>query len=517
ININDLDRKNNIGIFDISVRHEDPALATRIANEIASVTVKKNAKKKSLEASKSLEFLHYQLPTVKQSLEVAEMKLNRYRAQSGKLDIKLQTENFLRQLAELDKKLAELRISKIDMLQRYTEEHPAFIALSRQIQEIKEDKKNLEYKLKTIPEADQIAVNLMLDAQIKTALYTALLNKIQELEVLKAGTISDVQILSSAKLPDEPLPSKKKLIYLGSILLGLIFSFMLIFVRKLLFIRITDPHWTEHHFNIMNLAIIPYSKEQHNNTFGLTSKKALPLLAQINPRSLSIESLRSLRTSLQVSLTCASNNVISILGIAPGVGKTFVSTNLAYLLATTGKRVLIVDADLRRGTVHKYFNQTASLGFAELISGTKTISEVLKPSSHSNLTVLTRGDYPVDPSELLTSTRCKELIMDFSKQYDVVIIDTAPVLMVTDAVVVSAISATNYLVLGSNVHQPSEIEIVIKRLTNAGVLLNGSIFNFHNSASCKNSYYSKYYGYQSYYEDETEEKQKKKKRKISVN
>ena len=514
IKIEDIGKKDQVGILSISLHDANPNQVVKILDEIARVTEQKSANKKAFEASKSLQFLHHELPLVKQSLEHAEMQLNHYRAQSGKIDIKLQTETFLKELADLDKKLAELKFTKIDMQDNYTAEHPMLIALNKQIKETQHDRKRLEKQLKTLPESDQVAVNLMLDVEIKTSLYTTLLNKIQELEVVKAGMVSDVRILSYAKLPDDPIPIKKGVIYLASLLLGLVVSTLVIIARTLLFARVDDPHWAERHFNMMNLAIIPYSKEQHDQTHSIgANKKNIPLLAQASPRSLSIESLRSLRTSLQLTLTCASNNIISILGVSPNVGKSFVSANLSYLLATAGKRVLIIDADLRKGTIHKYFNLTPSIGFSDLLSGTKTTEEVLKNSGHDNLTVITRGDYPSDPSELLASTQCKLLLENLSKAYDFVIIDTAPILLVTDAVLIGAISATNYLVLGSGVHQPADIEMAVKRLANAGVTVNGSIFNFHNAASSKNAYYYKYYSYNAYYEDPTIPTQSKKKKR----
>ena len=502
--------RQNTGILSIALSGDDPTKIVQTLNAIARVAQKKDAQKKSKEAAQTLEFLYHQLPITKGQLEQAESALNRYRAKSGKIDIKLQTQFLLNQLADLDKQLSVLGINKLDMLQRYTLEHPTLIALDTQTKALEAQRNQLEKGLKTLPASDQIAVNLKREVGVKKALYLILLGKIQELEVVKDGTVSSVHILSFASLPDAPLPGKNAMIYMGSILLGLMLSAMIIVGRRLISPRVDDPHWGERHYNMANLAIIPYCKEQTQNALDVKANplQPMPLLAHANPRNLSIESLRSLRTSLQVTLAGASNNILAILGVSPGVGKSFVSANLAYLLAAGGKRVLLIDGDLRRGTLHKYMNVSPTPGLAEVLNQTTPIGNALMDTLHQNLTFLPRGTYPSNPSELLMSDYFKALMSSFSHQYDVVVIDTAPVLLVTDAVLIGAVSATNYLVMGAGAHQPADVEMVMKRLTGSGVQVQGSIFNFYRSETLSRSYgqygkYGKYGKYNTYYYDDT--------------
>lgn len=486
------------GIFQISLRGSEPKEMIRILNFIAREAQHKDIEKKSLEASKALSFLYQQLPSAKKSLDQAETDLNLYRSTSGKIDIKLQSQSLLTQLEELDKELGTLRINKIDMEHRYTTAHPFLIALINQIKELEVKHTQLEKRLKSLPSSDQIAVNLMRDVEVKNSLYLILLNKVQELEFIKAGTVSNLRILSYAKLPEEPLPSHNKLIYGGSILLGLALSFIIIFVRKFIFSLVEDPHWSERHLNLVNLAIIPYCKEQTTNMkkFNNQTLKNIPLLAYMDPRNLAIESLRSLRTNLQVTLCGAPNNIVSILGISAGVGKTFISSNLAWLLAVGGKRVLLIDCDLRRGLMHKNFNIDPKPGLVEVLTNVKPIETVLKQTEQPNLTILPRGGYIEDPSELLMSSKFKDLTSELSKQFDIIVIDTAPILWVTDGVLIAALAGTNYLVIGGNAHHPSEIVMVMRHLANAGVQVHGSIFNFFKSGA-KNKPFTQKYGYYS--------------------
>ena len=500
--------KQNTGVLVLSLSNPKPEEAVQILNAIGKTIQAKDIEKNATEASKTLDFLYQQLPITKHDLETSESALNIYRAKNGKIDIKLQAEYLLKQLTEVDKQLGELRIDKIDKLRSYTVKHPFIIALKTKIRELNVEKVQLEEQLKKLPASDQIAVNLMRDVKVKSSLYVVLLNKIQELQVIKAGIVSDVRILSLAKLPYEALPQKSKTIYLSSLFLGFIIGCMIVFSRKLFFPRVDDPHWGERHLDIVNLAIVPYSKEQLSNSNPITgqSLKQVPLLAYVNPRNLAIESLRSLRTTLQVRLSLSINNIVAILGVSPGVGKSFVSANLAYLLSTAGKRVVVIDTDMRRGTLHNYFSLLPSPGLAEYLNKKNSLSESLRPTMYDNLMILPRGSYPDSPSELLSSESFKDLLTTLSQEYDVVIIDTPPVLLVTDAVLVGVHAGTNYLVLGAGAHQPKEIELSINRLTHAGVSLNGSIFNFHRQSLNIKSYYGYGYEYGYYYDDKERSK-----------
>lgn len=493
------------GILNIVLTGTDPKEIAKILNAVAVEAKANNAKQKAQEASQILEFLYQQLPITKGELVRAESSLNKYRSKSGKIDVKQQMQFYLGQLSALENKINELNINSIDMLQRYTKEHPAYIAIETQKKALSAQRLQLEQSLKKLPAADQVAVNLMRDVAVKRNLYLILLNKIQELKVVKAGTVSALRILSKAEIPNSALPNKKILIYLISFVFSFALGIMLVLGRKVFASRVDDPRWSELHFNVPNLAIVPYSKLQIGNKLLGGSAEQGVLLAQAYPKNLSIEALRNLRTSLQLSLANSHNNVVSILGIAPRVGKSFVSTNIAYLLASSGKKVIVVDADLRRGTVHKYFNITPSPGLSEVLAQSVPIEKAIRPSAHDSLHVLTRGSYPNDPSELLMSNSFKVVLDNLSNQYDVVIIDTAPILLVTDALIVGGLSGINYMVFAAGEHKPQEIEMSIRRLKSAGVALHGSVFNFHKEQKrlSYGQYYSYGYSYTGYYEDES--------------
>jgi tyrosine-protein kinase Etk/Wzc len=265
---------------------------------------------------------------------------------------------------------------------------------------------------------------------------------------------------------------------MSSLLFGLLIGCVTTLVLKTFFQYVEDPQWIERHLKLTNMAIIPYSKEQALYTMNRHKSSILPLLASKYPNDLSIEALRSLRTSLQVLLCSATNNIVSIVGISPGTGKSFISANFAYLLAQAGKRVLLIDGDLRRGYLQQYFQATQQPGLSELINKTASLENTVIKTQQKNLLFLPTGSRPVNPSELLTKEEFKELIQSLSPQFDLIIIDTAPILAVTDGALIAALSGTNFLVVGSHSHQPKEIELAITRLMNAGVNLHGFIFNY---------------------------------------
>lgn len=494
--------RQNTGILDVSLRGTNPSKVVQILNTIAEVTCAKDAEKKAQEAAQTLKFLYGQLPIAKKSLQEAEKSLNQYRAKSGKIDIKLQTQFLLNELSDLARKRSELQVKKFEALQQYTSAHPLMVALDEQIRVLTLQDQKLLQNLKTLPASDQVAVNLMRDVKVKQSLYVVLLKKIQELQVIKAGTVSSVRILAYAKIPDAPIPNRVMLKYLSGLVSGFILGVGYIFSRRLISPKIRDPHWAERTHNVPNLSIVPYFEDK---TILSSTKKSAVLVAYVQPRSLTTESIRSLRTSLQVTLSCASNNIVSILGISPGVGKSFISTNLAYLIAAGGKRVLIIDGDLRKGTVHKYFNESPSPGLTEVLTSQVALEKAWRPTTiHENLFVLFRGDYPTEPSELLMSHQFKETMAMVSKAFDVVIVDTAPILLVTDGMLMAHYSATNYLVMAADTHTPAEFELSLRTLAGSNVQLHGTIFNFHREIAKNNYYYyGKYYYNHNYYYEET--------------
>ena len=220
----------------------------------------------------------------------------------------------------------------------------------------------------------------------------------------------------------------------------------------------------------------------------------LHLLAERDPADLAIEAVRSLRTSLHFAMLEARNKVLMISGASPEAGKTFVATNLAAVIAQAGQRVLLLDADMRKGTLHKVMGSIAHPGLSELLSGQASFDDALHQTALDNLHFIGRGHVPPNPSELLMHARFTALLEDLSKRYDLVIVDTPPILAVTDAAIVGHQAGTSLLVARFGMNQAKEIELAAKRLTQNRVELKGAIFNAVQKRAA--GYYT--YGYYDY-------------------
>jgi tyrosine-protein kinase Etk/Wzc len=221
----------------------------------------------------------------------------------------------------------------------------------------------------------------------------------------------------------------------------------------------------------------------------------MSLLAVDNPADLTIESIRSLRTSLHFAMLEAKNNIITISGPSPEVGKSFVSANLAAILAQGGQKVLIVDADMRKGYLNHWFNLQWDDGLSDFLSGKIKLAQVIKSTGVDNLDIITRGMVPPNPSELLMQPRFSQLIEQVKGQYDFVIIDTPPILAVTDPAIVAAHTGTTLLVTRFGKNPIREIEYTRNRFEQNGIEVKGVIFNGVEKKS-SNAY--GYYGYYNY-------------------
>lgn len=485
------------GILQISLQDTDYNRLVNTLNTITEVLLDKDYKKKSLEAAKTLEFLKSQMPSAKHELEKAEENFTAYRTKTGKVDIRLEAQQKLVLLADIEKQLTQVKMQQASIRQNYTAAHPLAFSLREKIKQLNLQKQYLEQKIRELPASDKVSVNLIREIKVRNAIYLVLLNKIQELTVMKAATLSDVRILAPAVIPDATVSKQVPLVTLASILLGLILSSLFIIARKAFHHKINDPQWTEKNLNLSNFAIIPYSKQQSiSNIFRKrNSIKRLDILAKKYPKDLSVEALRSLRTSFQIMLCEAENNIVSIMGVSQNIGKSFVSLNFAYLLSEVGKKVLLIDGDIRKGHLNDYFNLKKSPGLTELVNGKNSKADVIHQYS-TNLDFISCGLYPANPSEILSTNEFKQLINDFSQEYDLVIIDTAPVLAVTDCILIGKLASMNFLIIGSDTHEADEIILAVRQLDNAGIKILGTIFNtLQPNATVYGNYRYKYTAY----------------------
>ncbi|MCS2154946.1 tyrosine-protein kinase Wzc [Scandinavium goeteborgense] len=469
------------GVLSLTYTGEDKDQIREILNSIAQNYLAQNVERKSEEASRSLRFLAKQLPEVRTRLDDAENKLNAYRQQKDSVDMSLEAKSVLDSVVNIDSQLNQLTFSEAEISKLYTKRHPAYRTLLEKRKTLEDEKANLNKRITAMPETQQEIVRLTRDVESGQQVYMQLLNKQQELKIQEASTVGDVRIVDSAITQPGVLKPKKALIVFGGIILGLMLSILGVLLRSLFNRGIESPQVLEDH-GINVYASIPLSEWQKKRDYVKTVKgtrryKQSQLLAVGNPTDLAIEAVRSLRTSLHFAMMQASNNVLMMTGVSPSIGKTFVCANLAAVISQTGKRVLLIDCDMRKGYTHELLGTTNDNGLSEVLVGKTEITHCAKRTSITNFDLVTRGQIPPNPSELLMSDRFAELVKWASSQYDLVLIDTPPILAVTDAGIVGRHAGTTLMVARYAVNTLKEVETSLSRFEQNGIHVKGVILN----------------------------------------
>ncbi|WP_180090456.1 polysaccharide biosynthesis tyrosine autokinase [Acinetobacter sp. YH12110] len=465
------------GVLGLNYQGTDKQHITQVLNAILAAYSQQNIERRSAETAQTLKFLEDQLPELKQQLDVAEREFNRFRQQYNTVDVTKESELYLTQSVTLETQKAELEQKVAEASAKYTAEHPIMQQMNAQLTAINKKINELDGTLRRLPELQRQYLQLFREVEVKQQLYTGLLNSYQQLRIAKAGEIGNVRIVDTAVEPIEPIKPKKLQILILSIFLGGFLGTLLALLRNMLRSGVKDSTQIENELDLPVYATVPRSPVQESRIKLLKKKKNIPILAVKNSDDIAIESLRSMRTAIHFALSSAKNNIIMVSGPAPEVGKSFISTNLATILAQSQKRVLIIDADLRRGYLHKYFNQQAQLGLAEYLNGQTDLSQVIKATEVSGLDVIARGKSPANPSELLSTNQFAAMLNQLSEQYDHILIDTPPILAVTDGIIISQHAGVNLVIARYAKTQMKELELTINRFEQAGVKVNGIILN----------------------------------------
>ena len=406
----------------------------------------------------------------------------------------------LRQLVKLETHLQELELKKLDLGRKFKQSHPSYQAVVEQIEAVENQKRRLAAEVQVLPETQQELLRLTRDVEVNNEIYTLLLAKTQELDIVRAGTVGNVRVIDLAEVnTSKPVKPKKALIVVMATMLGGMLAVAIVLIQKAMHKGIEDPSEIEA-LGLPVYASVPYSEYQVKLTgFAKARKgktvKAKSILAVDNPADLSIEALRSLRTSLHFAMMEAKNNVIAISGPSPGVGKSFISVNLATVLAQSNKKVLIIDADMRKGYLQTQFGMQWGDGLSDYLSGRINLEQATKQSQVEGLDVLTRGQIPPNPSELLMHENFSKLVEEVSVKYDMIIIDTPPILAVTDPAIVSAHAGSTLLVTRFGQNHVKELELTRNRFEQNGTDVRGVVFN-GVIKKASNAY--GYYGYYNY-------------------
>jgi tyrosine-protein kinase Etk/Wzc len=493
------------GILQLSYENEDPMLAEAVIARVADAYVRQNVERSSAEAASQLDFVREQLPVVRRQVEQAQVAMTAYQSKANSVDITMQTKGLLDQEVAVEASIQQLRLKQAEMDRSFTREHPAYRALLSQISSLEGRKVGFQRQVGQLPDTQQELLRLTRDLQVSNEMYTALLNQAQQLDVARAGAVGNVRIVDPAAVDiAHPVKPRKSLIVAIATLLGAFLATAFVFLQRMLNPGIEDPAVIEE-LGLPVYAAIPLSvsttlpklrKGKHGTRVVADGRQHL--LAVSSPADPTVEALRSLRTSLHFAMLEAKNNILTISGPRPGVGKTFVSSNLGAVIAQAGQRVLVIDADMRKGTLHKLLGISHQKGLSDVLGGKLAIEAAIHPvPGLDNMHYMVRGDIPPNPAELLMHPRFQQMLESLSAQYDLIIVDTPPILAVTDAALVATHAGSSLLVTRFGVNQAKEILLTLQRFEQNGVQIKGAIFNAVEKRAT--GYYS--YGYYEYKSD----------------
>ncbi|MDR5822762.1 polysaccharide biosynthesis tyrosine autokinase [Caballeronia sp. LZ043] len=511
------------GVVQISYETSDPTLAAEVTNAIAQTYITLHIAQRREEASRMRAFVDSELPRMRDELKNAEAELSQYKITAGSMQPSTEYASYLQASIDLDRQIATLGVQRAELLNHYVPDAREVRTVDKQIELLKAAKQKFEARFTNLPTSERRSADLTRSMKVAEEIYVAMLNKSNELAVTQAGTIGNVHIIDSALRPSVPIKPKRALMILMAAVLGTVVALIFLFVRRQVSSGVEDPDLVERRLHLPVFGTVLFSNEQARVNKGgspvpLLASNVMPrshdvqtmaselfarlkstprepvtedaaaasdareaakrfVLAMQWPDDLSLEGLRNVRTALQFDISDAPNNILIMTGATPGTGKSFVSANLAVLQAETGKRVLLIDADLRRGHLAARFGQEKTSGMAELLAGKIEWDEAIRPVGVNNLSFIPAGEYPCNPSELLSTPRMLELLKLFSSTYDLVIVDTPPILAATDASIIAAHAGSTVLVIRPSVQTQRELQETLKRLDRTGARVVGAIFN----------------------------------------
>nr|ELR5042192.1 polysaccharide biosynthesis tyrosine autokinase [Providencia stuartii]ELR5084306.1 polysaccharide biosynthesis tyrosine autokinase [Providencia stuartii] len=475
------------GIINMAIKGADKTENVQILNSIIQNYVDQNTERKKEVTNNTLLFLDEYLPKIKTKLDNYENQLNTFRKKNESIDLSLEAKSALDSALQVEEKLNELTFKEVEIQQLYTRNHPAYQSLLDKRQQLLREKEKISKAIQKLPNTQQQIVRLTRDVESEQAIYNQLVAKQQELSVLNSGITADVRIIDSAESQPNAVAPKKALILVLAAILGFIVGCAYVIAREFFNNKIKGTEDIDA-LGINVYATIPFSTHEKK----LIAEGNKHPLALENPADTAVEAIRSLRTSVYFSVMNQGNNLVMVTSASPGVGKSFVTSNMAVVLANAGKKVLLIDTDLRKGRMHKAFGLSNKLGLSDYLSQSDTSQPNIHNSVIENLDVICRGKNVTHSSELLMSERFKRLLDTVKGQYDIVVIDTAPILAITDSAIIGKYVGTSLLITYYGVNTVKDIELSLKRFKQNDIEITGVILNGIDAKSDDYNYVYEY-------------------------
>jgi tyrosine-protein kinase Etk/Wzc len=486
-------------ILSLTMKASSPRQAERMLDAVAESYVAQNVSRSAAEAEKSLEFINGQLPIAEEAFRKAQGALNDYQSKQQSVDVTFEAQALLERVSDVERQLGELALAQTALTERVTENHPDYQALLNNKKALEQQLEELKALVSDLPDTQKQVFNLSRDQELTQQTYIQLLNRAQELQVVKASAIGSVRLIDKGQAGTKPIAPRRSMIMALGLLLGGMAGLAITAIRHFLRKGVRSSADLEQ-IGLPVFATINLSKDASDHR---KNRGAMSILTLSHPDDLVVEAFRSLRTSLHFGMLDAKTNSLMLTSSAPGAGKSFTAVNLAAVAAQSGQRVCLIDADLRRGYLRRYFGVPKNHpGFAELLAGEITVDQAKTKGPVEGLDFISSGRFPPNPSELLMRPSLPAILEELNKSYDLIILDAPPVLAVTDPVVICRSVGASIAVVRHMITPMGEVEALIQTLASAGARLNGAILNGYDTSAMgayKSSgyHYNYRYAYQS--------------------
>jgi len=488
------------GIIELSMTGANQQQTSLILKQIIFSYVDQNQSRGSEETTKTISFMETQIPALKKKLEDSEAIFNEFRKKYGTIDVSKEAELLLTENSQIDAQLNELKLKKADLTTYYTEEHPLVLQINEQLAVLNDRKNEIDNTIAGLPEIQREFLQLSADSAINREIYLTLLKNYEQLKIVKAGQIGFARIIDLPISTYRAIAPKKLLIMILAMLLGGMLGTILVLLKNMLRNVVKDPERIEFKTGVPVVATIPRSPL----LTSLRKNKKAPnrLLAYVDSNSLSYEAIKSLRTNLMFGMPVQGRagqraKVILITGESPGVGKSFISSNLTEVFAQLDKKVLIMDADMRLGELHKTFNMSQDNGLADYLtqdtthlshdkSQVSTVNKVnepdylasfIHPTGVDNIDFMPRGQHPRNPASLLANGSFDHLMTELNLHYDYIIIDSPPILAASDAMILAQHADKVLMVTRYDDSIEGQLVYAVNQMNKANIQVDGIILN----------------------------------------
>lgn len=460
------------GILELTYQGENPVNIPNLLNTVLNIYKQQDINRSVTDKDQQVAFLEKQLPELKEDLNNSERQFNQFRKKYGTVDVKGESELYLKQSMELEIQKVQLQQKQAELGAQYTAEHPAMQAISAQLTTLNTKISEVNNKVKQLPEIQRLYLQYYRDVEIKNQLYTGLLTTYQSLNIAKAGELGKVSIVDYAVEPVTPVKPRKLIILVLSIFVGGFIGILIALVRNFLHsgIRNIEPITTKH--TLRNLG-----KVNQYNSLNKNSKQYAHPLAILEPSALPIEQMRKIATSIQYAAQLSGQPIVQMLGTTKNIGTSTLTANLAIILAQMNLKVILIDSDLRQGQLKDYFNIETTIGLSDYLNGTAALGSIITPTQQAKLDLISNGKEEINPVSLLSKPEMARLLEQLKDTYDFILVDGTAILDVSDSQILANLINTNILVTRYSYTSEQEIEMALESFKNSGHSIQGIILN----------------------------------------